>query len=701
MIKMPPTKSAYFACEGGLDLVTPAMMMPPGRTFDSLNYEPEISGGYRRIDGYERFDGSPSPTDNAKYVILPAVLTGTVPLDYGVNGQTSGVGGRHVATITRNNRTYLILSGVDGASETYQKGEKLVLHTGVEVGYADDISTQAELPEEDADYRLLATNDIRRDIGAVPGTGPIKGIFMLNDLVYAFRDFNGTEQRLYRADPTGWVQILLGHELQFNTGTVEIKPGDTITNAAGTVTAVVGAILVRSGTWNNSGSNQAKGTIVLGYGTLTGGTFANGELLYVAGVSRCVCVGGVTPITRQAGGGTVEMVKYSFGARTGPQVVYGVDGKNLCFEFNGSNFLPIRTRDIGADAPAHVAAHLNYLFLSFGSNIIWSAVAEPYRYDAIAGAAETSVGALVTAMLPMIGGNQAPAMALFTQEKVAMLYGSGASTFRLQNSITEIGYAAGTVQPISGTAFGLTARGLQTLAATDTFGDFSFTTISALIQPLINRHRGQETCSVVLKNKNQYRVYYGDTRGTCIVVGLTSEKVTGIMPLEYGRPVRCIWTETFSNGQERTFFGSDDGYVYEDNKGTSFDGESIESWMRLVFNHQRSPRTRKRWRRAVVEARVVSFSKVNVTYDLGYGNPDVAPPPSLEDAVMIGGTGGYWDQFTWDEFHWDAQTVTSPSISIEGTEKNISLVFYSNRAQDSSHTIQGVTLEYTERRNER
>lgn len=703
MNKMPPVQSSYFACEGGLDLVTPAMTVQPGRTFDSLNYEPEMSGGYRRIDGYERFNGEPSPTDTAKYVVLPALLTRTVPLGYGINGVDSGVGGRLVGLVPKSGYTLMVLAYVDNATQNYQKGEKLLQHDGIEIGYAYADSLQAELPADDADYQFLAAQDVRNDIDAVPGQGPVRGVFMLNDVIYAFRDtVGGAQQKLWKSSPTGWIEVIYGKEIQFDTGTVSFKEGDTIANSGGTVTAVVGAVLVRTGSFNTGSDPKAKGTIVLAFNSLSGGTFSAGETLYVAGTARCVAATGITDITRFGSPPQkMEIVKYSFGARTGPQVVYGVDGKNLAFEFNGSNFIPIRTRDTGADAPNHVAAHLNYLFLAFGSNIQWSGVGKPYSWDGITGAAEFSAGANVTAMVPMIGGNQAPAMVVTTTEKMSVLYGAGPSTFRLQNSITEIGYAANTVQPISGTAFGLTARGIQTLAATDTFGDFNFTTISLKVQPLINKLRGQEQCSVVLKNKNQYRIYYGDERGTCLVVGVAGDRLTGIMPLEYGRVVRCIWTETFSDGKERTFFGSDDGHVYEDNKGTSFDGEPIESWVRLVFNHQKSPRTRKRWRRAVIEAHVAAFSRVNFTYDLGYGNPDVTPPPLREDAIMVGGTGGYWDQFTWDQFHWDAQTVISPVVHIEGTEKNISLVFYSNRAQDGSHTIQGITLEFTPRRNER
>jgi hypothetical protein len=56
------------------------------------------------------------------------------------------------------------------------------------------------------------------------------------------------------------------------------------------------------------------------------------------------------------------------------------------------------------------------------------------------------------------------------------------------------------------------------------------------------------------------------------VVGLTGEKIAGIMPLNYGKPCAASANATLPTGQEVTYFGSDDGYVYQDNVGTSFDG---------------------------------------------------------------------------------------------------------------------------------
>ena len=222
--------------------------------------------------------------------------------------------------------------------------------------------------------------------------------------------------------------------------------------------------------------------------------------------------------------------------------------------------------------------------------------------------------------------------------------------------------------------------------------------MSHLVQPIVTAKRGLETCATSLKSKNQYRLFFND--GTALVVGLTGQQDNGITFLNYGIPVRCICTATLSTGLEVTYFGSDDGYIYQDVTGTSFDGNTIESWIRPVFNNVQSPQIRKRFRRAVFEVQTEGYASVNVTYDLGYANPNVqqgAPQPNLN----LVGAGGYWDEFTWDKFTWDTQVFATPSISIEGTEKNITFLFYSNRAQDKPHTVTGCSVSYTPQRIER
>jgi hypothetical protein len=78
----------------------------------------------------------------------------------------------------------------------------------------------------------------------------------------------------------------------------------------------------------------------------------------------------------------------------------------------------------------------------------------------------------------------------------------------------------------------------------------------------------------------------------------------------------------------------------------------------------------------------------------------VQPSATVPDTGLPGG-GGYWDQFTFDKFSWDSQIISAPNLAIEGTEKNISFLIYSNYAQYQSHTLQGITLIYSPRRLER
>jgi hypothetical protein len=54
--------------DGGLDLVTPPLFVEPGRLIDCLNYECVDKVGYKKIDGFERYDGGASPSANAPWV---------------------------------------------------------------------------------------------------------------------------------------------------------------------------------------------------------------------------------------------------------------------------------------------------------------------------------------------------------------------------------------------------------------------------------------------------------------------------------------------------------------------------------------------------------------------------------------------------------------------------------------------------------
>lgn len=673
-IKFSKVRQDYYPLGGGLDLVTPAIAINAGKVIDSQNYEPAIGGGYRRIDGYERFDGRANPT-SATYFILPVVLLGVVVVGNTITGVTSAATGIVLAKFPN----YLVCGRVIG---TFSNAESITV-SAVNVGVINNLVTSNSASGSNhADYALLAANDLRALIQVVPGSGRIRGVWVYNDIVYAFRDnVSGTANIMFKATTNGWVQINFLTEIRFNAAVVQINIGDTITGGTSGAIATVTVALLTSGTWIASGI----GSLVL---SSVVGTFVSGEALKVSGVTKVTSTTASIAIVR-APGGTMEFFNYNFfGSFINNVKMYGVDGINPTFEFDGITYVPIHT-GMAIDTPSHVIAHKGFLFLSFNASVQYSALGNPYSWSVVLGAGEIDTSKPTTGFLPQGGNLAGSSLAIFTGERTFILYGSSNADFKLVSSIFDMGYLPFTLQQVSNDAYGMTSRGIQALITTLNYGDFDYASISHMIQPLITKKRGLEISSNSIRTKNQYRVYFSD--GTALATGLTGEKISGIMLLNYSKPVRCICTANLSNGNEVTYFGSDDGYVYQDNIGTSQDGNMIEAWLRMPFNNDKSPRVRKRFRRAILEMSIDSFSKVNISYDLGYSDPNVQPS-AIQSDTSLTGAGGYWEQFVWDQFNWDSQFISNPVLPIEGTEKNISFIFYSNRAQDQSHTIQGITI---------
>lgn len=679
---LPPVQQEYFPLVGGLDLLTPQISIGSGKCFDAQNYEPEIEGGYSRIWGYERYDGTAAPSA-AGYWLLSATITGLINVGVTVTGATSAATGKVLAVVG----TRLVLGRLTGA---FLIAEPITV-SSVVVGatLAVAMASNAGSASDDADYSLLAANDIRAGIGLVPGSGSIRGVAIYNDTVYAFRDNAlGTAGVMWKATSSGWTQVAFKSEVLFTAATAQISVGSTITGATSGATATVVVALLRTGTWTVAGA----GSLVI---TPVSGLFSAGEVIKV-GATSCATTSGVSgPIVRLPGG-RFEYDNGNFTGSTATLKMYGADGVNPAFEFDGINYVPIHT-GMAADIPTHVKVHKSSLFLSFLGSVQFSSLGNPYGWSVVTGAGEIGTGDPVTAFVPQGGTVQGSSLAIFTMAKTYMLYGSTSANFTLTSSVFDVGCSPFTVQAISNNTFGLTARGIQSLITTMTYGDFDYQSVSHQIQPLMTAKYGTETASTALKQSNQYRVYYND--GTAIVVGITGDKVTGIMPLNYGRVVRCMTTATLSSGVETCIFGSDDGYVYQDGVGTSFDGGLIEAWIRPAFTHSKSPRTRKRYRRSVFEIKPYGFSSCNISYELGYASPAVLSPVGVVNSAFFG--GGFWDQFTWEHFTWDAPVVSSIVMALTGTEKNISFLFYSNRAQDKKHTVQGITLNYTSQRQER
>ena len=117
--------------------------------------------------------------------------------------------------------------------------------------------------------------------------------------------------------------------------------------------------------------------------------------------------------------------------------------------------------------------------------------------------------------------------------------------------------------------------------------------------------------------------------------------LTGMSVWEYyspgGDPRHGILGLDTTRG-DRLFIGCQDGYVYEMNRGTSFDGAPIESYIRLPFNFAKSPSQHTRWMKATFELSTPDAITVGMAFDIdyakGYGGLNTAVPVDAGSAII-------------------------------------------------------------------
>jgi hypothetical protein len=282
---------------------------------------------------------------------------------------------------------------------------------------------------------------------------------------------------------------------------------------------------------------------------------------------------------------------------------------------------------------------------------------------------------------------------IFSRNKASQLTGSSVSDFVLDTLSETAGAISNTIQ-ILGATYGLDDQGIRRVSASQNFGNFDESTVSEKIQRLIDTMRTKVVASAVYRARGQYRLYGND--GSGIIMTVKNDRVVGFTEFQYPVNVTCAWSGEDSTGKDVVFFGADNGYVYQADKGSSFDGEEIEAYLRLPFNNTSSPRTIKRYRKALLERSSVGYTSIRFQPEFDYGDSYFAP--HMLQTATGQGTGGYWDVSTWGQFYWDARTVNQPEFDITGSGQNMALIFYSKSEIDLGHKLDGMIVQYTPRR---
>jgi hypothetical protein len=662
---------------GGLDQVTPTLSLKPGIARRATNFECSITGGYSRIAGYERFDGHASPSD-AIYSILVCTLSATVTVGVTVTGSVSAATGKVIA-VDGNNIVITREVGIFEAGDVLNDGTSFVATITLVQGISADGLT-------DVTYKNLAADDYRASISAVPGSGSILGVSYYNGVCYAWRNNSGgTAANMYKSTSSGWTQIALLQTFDFAVGTHEIFVGETITGHSSGATALIKAVVVTSGSWS---AGDAAGYMV--FTNMTGTPITN-EWIYVGGTKHAEYRGAYSATTF-APSGRFETVVANFGGGTASYKMYGCDGVSHAFSFDGEVLIPIRT-GMATDTPNHIAFHKQHLFLSFGASLQFSSLGDPYIWDPLLGAGEIAMNGPITNLLVLPGNQSSGALGVYTRQDTSVLYGTSSANFQLSAFNTGTGAYPYTAQNLD-QSYVLDDRGVISMSTSLNFGNFVPASLTMNIRPFIQAHRDLAIGSSVNRDKGQYRIFFSD--GTALYLTITNSQMLGSMPVQFAHNISCCIDGESNTGGTVQFFGSDNGFVYQMDMGTSFDGEPIPANINLVYNSTKSPRILKRYRKASVELTGSAYAEIQFGYDLGYRTTAITQ--SADASYSNDLRSSYWDEMIWDNFVWDGSDISPSEIEVTGTAENMAIRISSNSDLFEPFTVNNVIVHYTMRR---
>lgn len=251
----------YFAFQGGLNLVDSALTVKPGQLLAAKNYECAMRGGYERIDGFERYDGRPKPSEASYWVLdFDAGIQANYPVEGDtITGSSSGATGVLIEALLPDTVGRLVMRSVTG---TFQDNETLQVNgTAFATAVGIALLNDAENDDLDAEYSATVREYARDQIQPVPGEGPVLGVVTYRGIAYAVRNNVGsTAAVLHKASASGWTPVSLGRRLAFDAGITEPTIGSTLTGGTSNATGVVRRIVVRSGDWL---THDAAGYMVL------------------------------------------------------------------------------------------------------------------------------------------------------------------------------------------------------------------------------------------------------------------------------------------------------------------------------------------------------------------------------------------------------------------------------------------------------
>ena len=711
---MADTVSTFRAiCRGGLN--TGSDVLTLGETFTGaaiqlVNYEPNLEGGYRKINGFAHSYGTVTGTGS---VLGLSVANG---VNQGVLGcRTPSSGNNYL-----HHWNYYYSFNVNSDSNL-TVGETLTERTTA--------ATASTATGVTGTLISKSGNTIVVDFGRIPTSVFTNGKHISDDgfstsatlsSVPAVIGWTAVTSNVVANDPDGvcTTQTNSGaanltingalhdsNTINFTTSAAQQPRKVTIFSAGGDVSGI---------TFTITGTDflgEALEEVVTGPAadaTVTSTNYFNTitQIASSGAVTGNITVGSGAGLYRTSdptmtGVSKVRFSEFNFGT---PKVVL-TDGINPAATYDGSNYRQIL--HVGAPTdPKFSAVHSKRIWLAgdpASDDVIYFSAAEnEHNFDSEEGGGFLLVGFPVVAIKPFRNS-----LYVFGTNNIKRVVGATGETFNVENVTTNLGcLASDSVVEIGGDLIFLSPDGIRPISGTNKIGDVNLETLSKNIQSTINGTLANEILStlssVVIKKKSQFR-YMFSASGSEGIIGALRQVGEGY-GFEFGTlsGIECVCAASNYLGQEEiVIHGDSSGKVYAQESGNAFDTSKILSIYKTPFVYMQDPEVRKNYYSisTYMKAEGVISLAVGVTYD--YDNTEVAKPADLsisnDDPASFFNTGtnianyGAENDTTGDIYDGNPSPVERTTFT--GSGKSISFSYVTNDT-NASHSIQGYTVTY-------
>ena len=686
-------RDATVSCRGGLYTNEDALTMAntlPGAAIRMLNMEVSQFGGYRRISGYASYDSSYGTITGVGQVLGLWILDGTPYAVRRNDGDYTGSLGSNPFVVTSGSATITVTHSSHGLAVN-----DVIIFSG-----SDAVGG-------------ITPNDVEMTIASVPDSNSYTVAFTSNASSNAtgggssvtFKAFN----KIHSLGANPFVVTNESATITVTHTAHGLSVGNYVTfsgsSAVGGITP--NSVEMKIVTVPNANSYTVTFTSAATSGATGGGSSITAKYSQYYTIWKYTITGWTRIHSFRSSIG-IPKVRHSLNSFTGTEAVIICDGVNTPAKYSGSTFSSHTTGDdaspVGAAYSTDFKNHQFYAGFpttALGPNkLLFSEPNTDNRFRTASGSGSINAGFNITGITKF-----RDALYVFGKDKIKKLTGSTTSDFALSEVTDNIGcIATDSIIEIGGDVLFLASDGIRPIQGTARIGDVELETVSKSVQQLLqalpDTHDLDNMCSVVIRNKSQFRYFFPSTS----TAAANTEGIIGGLRFadrrigwEFGEllGIRAfVATSGLINNIEVVLHGDASGEVFKQESGNTFNTADVVAVYATPFLYFNSTEKRKSYQHISLFTRPEGSSTIDLGIAYDWDDPNVPDPTtySLTTAGVLSRytvTGATYDStFTFDG-------TISPVLesNIQGSGRAISLVITSTGTQ-SPYSISGFSITY-------